>query len=123
MQKNVVTVKKGTPIKKIIEMLFKLHIGSLIITDEDDTVLGIVTERDILRIVAQEIPLSNPVEDVMTTNVITISTDSTFAEARDLMRLYRIRHLPAVDSKGKLVGLISLRRIIDEFFEIIPRTR
>jgi CBS domain-containing protein len=48
---------------------------------------------------------------------------SAFAEARELMRTYRIRRIPVVDSESKLAGLISFRHIIDEFFETIPRIR
>jgi CBS-domain-containing membrane protein len=54
----------------------------------------------------------------MTTNIVTIPSDGTFAEARELMRLYRIRHIPVIDKDGRLAGLISLRHIIDELFEI-----
>jgi CBS domain-containing protein len=123
MIKDVVTAKKGISVKQCIDILFKMHIGSIVIIDVDRKIIGIFTERDIIRVIAQDIALSTLLEDVMTTNVVTVSIDSAFAEARELMRTYRIRRIPVVDSEGKLAGLISFRHIIDEFFEIIPRTR
>jgi CBS domain-containing protein len=123
MIKDVVTAKKSISVKQCIDILFKMRIGSIVIIDEERKIIGVFTERDIIRVIAQDIPLNTQLEDVMTTNVVTVSIDSTFAEARELMRTYRIRRIPVVDSEGKLAGLISFRHIIDEFFEIIPRTR
>ena len=123
MIKDVVTTKKGISVKQCIDILFKMHIGSVVIIDEDRKIVGVFTERDIIRVIAQDIPLNTQLEDVMTTNVVTVSIDSAFAEARELMRTYRIRRIPVVDCEGKLAGLISFRHIIDEFFEVIPRTR
>jgi len=123
MIKDVVTAKKGISVKQCIDILFKMHIGSVVIIDEDRKIIGVFTERDIIRVIAQDIALNTQLEDVMTTNVVTVSIDSAFAEVRELMRTYRIRRIPVVDSEGKLAGLISFRHIIDEFFEIIPRTR
>lgn len=123
MIKDVVTAKKGISVKQCIDILFKMHIGSVVIIDEDRKIIGVFTERDIIRVIAQDIALNTQLENVMTTNVVTVSIDSTFAEVRELMRTYRIRRIPVVDSEGKLAGLISFRHIIDEFFEIIPRTR
>jgi len=123
MIKDVVTAKKDISVKQCIDILFKMHIASIVIIDEDRKIIGIFTEHDIIRVIAQDIALNTLLEDVMTTNVVTVSIDSTFAEAKELMRTYRIRRIPVVDSEGKLTGLISFRHIIDELFEIIPRTR
>jgi len=123
MIRDVVTAKKGISVKQCIDILFKMRIGSIVIVDEDNKIIGIFTERDIIRVIAQDIALDTQIENVMTTNVVTVSIDSAFAEARELMRTYRVRRIPVVDSEGKLAGLISIRHIIDEFFEIIPRTR
>jgi len=123
MIEDVVTAKKDISVKQCIDILFKMHIASIVIIDEDRKIIGVFTERDIIRVIAQDIALNTLLEDVMTTNVVTVSIDSTFAEAKELMRTYRIRRIPVVDSEGKLTGLISFRHIIDELFEIIPRTR
>ncbi len=123
MVREVVTANKSLSLKQCICLLFSRHVGSAVITDEENRVVDIFAERDSIRAIAQDIPLNTPVIEVMTTNVVTVPIDATFAEARELMRLYRIRHIPVVDKDGRLAGLVSLRHIIDEFFEIIPRTR
>jgi CBS domain-containing protein len=123
MIKDVITAEKSTSVKQCSDILFKRHIGAIIVVDTEKRVIGIVTESDIIRVIAQDIPLNNPIEAVMTTNIKTIKEDSTFGEAKELMRLYRIRRIPVINSEDKLVGLVSLRHVLDEFFELIPRTR
>jgi CBS domain-containing protein len=123
MIKDVITAEKNLSVKQCSDILFKRHIGAIIVVDTEKRVIGIFTERDIVRVIAQDISLNTPLEDVMTTNMITIQEDATFGEAKELMRLYRIRRIPVIDSENKLVGLLSLRHILDEFFELIPRTR
>jgi CBS domain-containing protein len=114
MLKDVVTVHGNVPVKEVIELLFKRHIGCIVIVDDSQQCLGIFTERDVIRIVAQNVPLDAPMEKIMTKNPFTVSEDSTFEEAKGVIRSHRIRHLPVVSENGKLVGLISVRNILDE---------
>jgi CBS domain-containing protein len=114
MLKDVVTVHGNVPVKEVIELLFKRHIGCIVIVDDSQQCLGIFTERDVIRIVAQNVPLDAPMEKIMTKNPFTVSEDSTFEEAKGVLRSHRIRHLPVVSENGKLVGLISVRNILDE---------
>lgn len=116
MVKHVVTAKPKITIKKAIEMLFKRHIGALVVTDDQKKCIGIFTERDVIRVVAQNIPLNTPLEKVMTKNVVTVSEDATFAEARRILISHGVRHLPVLNSKGRLVGLVVVRDFLDEFF-------
>lgn len=114
---------KNATIKECVGELYRLRIGAVIVVDEQRRVEGIFTERDLIRVIAQNITLDTPLSTVMTTNIVTVSGGASFGEAKELMRLYRVRRIPVVDADCKLVGLISLRHIIDEFFELIPRTR
>lgn len=118
MVENVVTAKQDDTIRKAIEMLHKKHVGSLIITDEDEKCIGIFTERDAIRVVAQKTSLDRPIKRVMTKNVMTIREDATFEEARRYIVSHGIRHLPVLDRKGKLVGLLAIRQFLDELFGI-----
>jgi len=121
MIRDVVTARKENTVQECIEILFKKNVGSAVIVDEDQKCIGIFTERDAIRVVAQHIPLNTPLEKVMSKNIYTVSEDASFHEARATMRSNKIRHLPVVDSKGRLVGLISLRNLYDEFFEEAKR--
>ncbi len=123
MIKDPVTMQKNATVKECVTTLFKLRIGAVIVIDAERRIEGIFTERDLIRVIAQGISLDTALADVMSTNVVTVASDSAFGEAKELMRLYRVRRIPVVDSDCKLVGLVSIRRIIDEFFELIPRTR
>jgi CBS domain-containing protein len=116
MTKDVVTAAKETSIQECIELLFKRHVGSIIIANNSKQCLGIFTERDAIRLVAQKVPLDTEIGKVMTKNIFTIREDATFEEAKSIINTHGIRHLPVIDSNGKLVGLISVRHILNEFF-------
>jgi len=116
MLRDVITAKPKTSLKVAIKTLHKKHIGSLLITDSNQKCIGIFTERDVIRIVAQGVSLATPIEEVMTSNVVTIGEDSSLEEARRLIVERAVRHLPVVNSQGELVGLLSVRKLLDEFF-------
>jgi CBS domain-containing protein len=114
MLKDVVTLNGNVSVKEAVELLFKRHIGSVIIVDAEQRCVGIFTERDAIRIIAQDVPLDAPLEIVMTKNPFTVNEDSIFEEAKNIIVTHKIRHLPVINTDGKLVGLISVRRILDE---------
>ena len=118
MIRDVVTVTRNVTVKDCIELLFKRHVGSILVVDEVQRCVGIFTERDAIRIVAQNVPLDATIDKVMTSNIFTVSEDATFQEAKSIINLHGIRHLPVTDSDGKLVGLISVRHIFSEFFSM-----
>lgn len=118
MIENVISTKEDMTIEGAIKLLFEKHVGSLVITNNKKVCKGIFTERDALRSVAKKVPLNTHLKKVMSKNVVTIRGDASFAEAKKLMVLHNIRHLPVVDEKGHLVGILTLRRIFDELFGI-----
>jgi len=115
---DVVTSTKDATVQDCIELLFKRHIGSLIIVDNSQRCLGIFTERDAIRFVAQKMPLDTPIEKVMTRNILTVDENATFKEAQKIINDHGIRHLPVTNSDGKLVGLISVRAVLADFLGI-----
>ena len=116
MIKNVVTSKKDLTIKRAIEMLFEKHVGSVVIVDDQNKCLGIFTERDAIRLVAQGVSMEKELKDVMSKNVVTIGRDGSLEEARRLIISHGVRHLPILDPEGKLIGLLSVRDFLDELF-------
>ena len=118
MLKNVVTAKETITIEAAVRMLHRKHIGSLMITDNEEKCLGIFTERDAIRTIAQKIPLDTPLKKVMTCEVHTIEENASFEEAKMLIVSHKIRHVPVVDRTGKLVGLLALRGFLDEIFGV-----
>ena len=84
-------------------------IGALVVTDEG-RVVGIFTERDVLRRVVTEArdPAETQVGDVMTSEVACCQPSTKITEARSVMKNRRIRHLPVVNSARELEGMISI---------------
>ena len=111
MNKNVVIAKKDITLKEATEVMTKLHIGCLVIT-ENQKILGIITSSDILKAIAND---KNPntvlAEEIMSKNVITIDPDKRIEDAVDLMMKYGIKKLPVV-SDDKIEGIITASDII-----------
>ena len=118
MLKEVVTASENVSVKEGIDLLFKRHIGCVVVLDDAEKCVGIFTERDAIRIISQDVPLSASMEKVMTKNPFTINVDSTFEEAKNIIKSHKIRHLPVIDADGKLVGMISVRHILNELCEL-----
>jgi len=114
MIEDVVTAKPNITVKDAVRTMREKHVGSIVITDNSEKCIGIFTERDVIRTIAGDVPLDTPIEQVMTINVATIGEEASLEEARRLIISRGIRHLPVVDSKGELVGLFSVRKLIDE---------
>lgn len=104
-------VKSTTPDDTFVNVARLLHdntISSVVVMD-GDRLAGIVTERDLVNLVAEGLdPQTTKVGDRMSTNLDTVEPRSDIAEAAEHMARLRIRHLPVVD-KGKLVGIVSIR--------------
>ena len=89
--------------------MWRQQTGSLLIM-EGDRLIGIVTERDVLRTVGEgHDPKSVSLRDVMTSDVVTVDADKTVREAAQIMFDKWFRHLPVVDAAGNVVGIVSLR--------------
>jgi CBS domain-containing protein len=118
MAENVVTTNEETTIEDAVKLLFKKHAEALVIIDNGRRCKGIFTERDILRSVAKKVPLDTHLKKVMSKNVLTVRKEDSFAKAKRLMVSHSIRHLPVVDEEGYLVGMMTMRKILDELVGI-----
>lgn len=116
MIEDLVTANPDIPLKDAVEILQKRHIGSLVITDSKNNCLGIFTERDLIRAISQSVDLGTPIEEVMTKNVLTIGEEASIEEAKRLLITHKVRHLPVINEEGKLIGLFSVRKLLDDFF-------
>ena len=116
MLTNVITASPSMTVKETIEILYNKHIGCVVSIDEDKKCIGIFTERDAIRLVAKNVELDQPLGNVMTKNIITIQEDSSISEVRRTIQTHIIRHLPVVNQEDRLVGLLSVRALMDQFF-------
>ena len=98
-----------TPISEVAKMMGKDDIGAVPI-GKNDKLVGMVTDRDIaLRVVAEgRDPAKTTAEDIMTKGIIFCRTAETVEDAIHLMDQKKIRRLPVIDDKKRLVGMLSL---------------
>ena len=116
MLTNVITASPNMTVKETIKTLYEKHVGCVVAINEDKKVVEIFTERDAIRLVAKNVQLDQPLDNLMTKNVVTVTEDSSINEVRRIICSHRIRHLPVVNQKGKLVGLLSVRDVLDQFY-------
>jgi len=102
-------VSADTPVSEVAAMMKKDDIGAVPV-GRDDRLIGMITDRDIaLRVVAEgRDPKATTAEDVMTEGVIYCHPRETVEDAIHLMEQKRIRRLPVIDDKKRLVGMLSL---------------
>ena len=113
MVKEVVTAKEHDKIRDVAIRMYEKKIGSVVVVDDEGKPIGIVTERDMVYVVARALAPDTPVWMVMTEDPIVINENALVTEAMEKMRVQNIRHLPVVNDEGKLVGMISFRDIVD----------
>ena len=91
------------------------HVGSLVVVDENQTPLGMITDRDIaIEVVARKLnPEQLTVKDIMTAPVVTATPNESMVVALARMREFGVRRLPIVDEQGKLVGVISNSNLVE----------
>ncbi|MDQ6874832.1 MAG: CBS domain-containing protein [Actinomycetota bacterium] len=93
--------------------------GSLLIMDENELV-GIVTERDVMKAVARGLDVEHtPVSEIMTRDVSTVGPNTSLHEAARHMAARWIRHLPVVD-QGRVVGVVSQRDLVGVLAALDP---
>ncbi len=83
-----------------------------VVTDSHGRPAGILTEQDVVRRVAWRATPDQPVEDVMTAPIVTISTDDHLLDAITTMRRHRLSHVPVIDGTGRLAGLLALHDVL-----------
>ncbi|MDO5760687.1 MAG: IMP dehydrogenase [Bacteroidota bacterium] len=105
---NPTTLHENAVVEDALKMMREFSIGGIPIVDNDNKLIGIVTNRD-LRF---EKDIHKPLREIMTKNVISTNQGTTFAQAAEILQQHRIEKLPVVDSDGRLVGLITYRDII-----------
>jgi CBS domain-containing protein len=112
MVTDVVTVGANVNVRRAVRVMNDFEIGCLIVV-ENGSVVGILTERDVLKRVVDEgrKPEETLVKDVMSKPLITISSEASLENAIELMFKHKIKKLPVVEN-GKLVGLVTFTDLV-----------
>ncbi len=108
---GVISCKSTDPITCAVAKMYMHNVGSVLVIDEDEKPVGIFTERDLVRVVAEGISLDTPLMKVMSRKLITANTSESVISAAMKMIENNIRHLPVVE-EGKAVGMVSIRDLV-----------
>ncbi|MEV4702804.1 CBS domain-containing protein [Actinoplanes sp. NPDC049316] len=110
---RVVTVTPDLTVQGLLTTLAEHRIGAVVVTADGTTVDGIVSERDIVRALAERgaAVLAEPVSAIQTTRVHTVAPDADIAEVERLMTERRFRHVPVV-AGGRLAGIVSIGDVV-----------
>ncbi len=114
MEKNVVTIPYTASFEDAVETMFERRVGGCPIVDKEEVVVGIITERDVVKYLSRQKTLDGYASDYMTKGIVTIKPKDTIEDAMKTMIKRKLRRLPVID-EGILVGLITVREILRYF--------
>lgn len=121
MTKASVTESPSDSLRSAADTMWRQQTGSLVVMD-GDALVGIVTERDVMKAVARGRDVdATPVSEIMTRDVLTIAPTTSLHEAARHMAVRWIRHLPVLDG-GRLVGIVSQRDLVGIFAALASDT-
>jgi CBS domain-containing protein len=110
LSRAVVTIDPADTIADTVYVLKEYSIGAVVVSADKKTILGIISERDVVRhlVLEQEHTLRVKVEDLMTENVTTCHAEDDVEATMTVMTDGHFRHIPIVDEGGELCGIVSL---------------
>jgi CBS domain-containing protein len=114
----VATVRPQATVTELLAVLSDHNIGAVVVSDDGMTIVGIVSERDVVRRLHLMGPgvLHEPVSSIMTTEVRTCEPGADVEDLRKTMTDHRIRHLPVL-SEGRLAGIVSIGDVVKSAIE------
>jgi CBS domain-containing protein len=110
---EILTVEPSATLAAAMRTLAQRRIGALVVTGADRRIVGIISERDIVRVLDQKgtAVLDAPVAETMTRKVVTCALSDTIAVIMERMTEGKFRHVPVVE-QGRLVGIISIGDVV-----------
>lgn len=111
--REVVTTEPHRTLQEVAEILAARNIGAVVVVDAQRRALGIVSERDIVRVIGKRGggALHDAVSRHMTTSVVTVGEEDTVPGTMEMMTNRRFRHLPVVH-EHKLIGIVSIGDLV-----------
>jgi CBS domain-containing protein len=121
MKRDVVTLRPHDTLDMAIELMVERHITGLPVLNEDRTLAGIITEKDILRYMLEQGAIrtltdsnlcEHTVYHAMTANVVAFEEETPLENIFECLARHEFRRVPIVDAEGRLVGIISRKDLI-----------
>jgi CBS domain-containing protein len=121
--KEAASVPLDATAERAIRTMLDRHVGAVAVLDERQRVAGVFTERDVLRRLSLSglDPGRTPVREIMTTPVEMATLSTTAGEALATMVERHYRHLPIVDDNGRLLGMLSIRNVLQARIDTLTR--
>jgi CBS domain-containing protein len=109
----VATIPPAATVRDLLDLLAEQRIGAVVVT-ADDAIAGIVSERDVVRRLADDggALLDRQVAEIMTVDVVTCTKETSVEDLARTMTERRIRHVPVVDADGALAGIVSIGDVV-----------
>jgi acetoin utilization protein AcuB len=127
MSREVVTVRPDAALMEIRGLLHEKGFNHLLVTEEDDTLCGVISDRDVLKCVSPFLDtyseehrdvktLSRPASEIMQANPITVTPDTSIKEASQTLLDNRVSSLPVVEGT-ELVGIVTGKDLLQSYME------
>jgi CBS domain-containing protein len=122
--RDVFTTQPHRTLREVVELLASKGVGAAVVSDAALSVLGILSERDVVRVIARHgaAALDDPVSRHMTPKVITVTRDDTIEHVMQTMTAGRFRHVPVVEN-GRLIGIISIGDVVKRHVNALDSER
>ena len=118
MTEEVISVKKDTPIFEAVELLVKNSVTGIPVVEDDMTLVGILTEKDVLRLFyALKDAENKTVNDFMTQPAVHFNENESLLDVCDCLMNNPFRRVP-VTSKGKVIGIISRQDFVEYILQL-----
>ncbi|PWB79411.1 MAG: CBS domain-containing protein [Candidatus Methylomirabilota bacterium] len=108
-----------TAVRGVAETMNNARVGCVLVM-EGERLIGIFTERDILKKVVGQLDLDSPIKTIMTPSPETVGIDDGIAYALNKMHIGGYRHIPVLDGQGRPVGVVSMRDIVKFIVSLFP---
>ncbi len=119
MTKDVISVRRETPILQAIELLIKNEITGMPVVEDDMTLVGIITEKDALRLFySYEDEKDKTVKDFMTRPAVHYNENDSLQTICDFMMINYFRRIPVTSKEGKVAGIISRPDVIEYILQL-----
>ena len=119
LKRDVISIHPNKTVFNAIKLLTENNIGALPVINDNTELCGIISERDIIRSMSQNIGTNfkkSLINSIMTSNVITISNNAISEDIMDIMTKNKIRHIPIVENK-LLMGIVSIGDVVKRLLE------
>lgn len=122
-ERAILGIELGESLRDAALRMHSHAVGALAVYREH-RVVGIITERDLLRAVSEATDLgATPIGEYMTSGVVTVTPEHDLAEAASLMVRVGARHLPVVDESGQMLGMLSARDLMSVVGDVMQERR